>query len=100
MEARVTPKKLDFCLSHPNYKVRSIGEYWFVKTRYEKLHSMIVKREAGKLDFTPNCPMEQWKAQAEAMGQYLYQLEVKAAYEDVCLDDIFEGTTMLDNIYK
>lgn len=71
------------------YKERVIGEYWFVKTKYERLHKMIIKREAGKLDFTPNCSMEQWKAQAKAMGEYLHQLEIKAAIEDIDLDDIF-----------
>lgn len=68
------------------YKLRAIEEYFSVKEKYEKLHKMIVKREAGKLDFTPNCPMEQWKAQAAAMGAYLYQLELKAAYEGYDLE--------------
>ena len=72
-----------------DYKTRAIGEYWFVKDKYEKLHKMIIRREAGKLDFTPNCPMEQWKNQAAAMGQYLYQLEIKAVIEDIDFDDIF-----------
>ena len=71
------------------YKERALGEYWFVKIKYERLHAVIVKREAGKLDFTPNCPMEQWKAQAAAMGEYLHQLEIKACMEDVDLDDVF-----------
>lgn len=72
-------------LKSDDYKERSKGEYWFVKDKYEKLHRMIIKREAGILDFEPNCPMEQWKAQASAMGQYLYQLEIKAAIEGVDL---------------
>ncbi len=71
------------------YKERAIGEYWFVKTKYERLHKMIIKREVGRLEFTPNCPMEQWKAQAKAMGEYLYQLETKAEIEYIDLDDIF-----------
>lgn len=72
-----------------DYKTRAIGEYWFVKDKYEKLHKMIIRREAGKLDFTPNCTMEQWKAQASAMGQYLYQLELKACIEDIDLDSLY-----------
>ena len=68
------------------YAERAIGEYWFVKIKYERLHKMIIKREAGKLDFTPNCSMEQWMAQAAAMGAYLYQLEIKAEIEGVDLD--------------
>lgn len=72
-------------LKSDNYKDRARGEYLFVKDKYEKLHAMIIKREAGKLDFTPNCSMAQWKAQASAMGEYLYQLEVKAEIECIPL---------------
>ena len=72
-------------LKSDDYKDRAKGEYWFVKDKYEKLHKVIVKREAGKLNFEPNCPMEQWKAQASAMGQYLYQLEIKAEIEGIDL---------------
>lgn len=71
------------------YIERTIGEYWFVKTKYTRLHNMIIKREAGTLDFTPNCSMEQWKAQAKAMGEYLYQLEIKAEIEGICLENVF-----------
>ncbi len=74
-------------LKSEDYKERAKGEYWFVKDKYEKLHRMIIKREAGKLDFTPNCPFGQWEAQASAMGQYLYQLEIKAEIEGVDLYD-------------
>ena len=70
-------------LKSDDYKERAKGEYWFVKDKYEKLHKMIVKREAGNLNFEPNCPIEQWRAQAKAMGEYLYQLEIKAAIERV-----------------
>lgn len=79
-------EKIFDLLKSPYYKERAKGEYLLVKDKYDKLHKMIIKREAGKLDFTPNCPMEQWKAQAAAMGAYLYQLEIKAAIEGVDLD--------------
>ena len=73
-------------LKSDDYKSRAIGEYYFVKDKYNKLHSVIIKREAGKLDFEPNCPMKQWKSQASAMEQYLYQLEIKAEIEGYSLD--------------
>lgn len=73
-------------LRSSDYKDRTRGEYLFVKDKYEKLHRMIVLREAGKLTFTPNCPMEQWKAQAAAMGAYLFQLEIKAEIENISLE--------------
>ncbi len=71
------------------YKERTIGEYWLLRIKYEKLRKMIAKRSAGKLDFTPNCPMEQWEEQASAMNQYMMQLEIKAFIEDVDLDEVF-----------
>jgi len=79
---------IEALLRSADYKSRTKGEYWFVKTKYEKLHRMIIKREAGTLDFEPNCPIEQWKAQAAAMGAYLYQLEIKAEYEDIEYDEL------------
>ena len=45
-------------MSSPDYKYRFIAEYKQTKIRYEKLHKMIVKYEAGTLDFTPTCPIE------------------------------------------
>lgn len=72
-----------------DYRERALAEYWYVKDKYERLHRAIIKREAGTLEFTPNCPMEQWKAQAAAMGAYLYQLEIKAEYEHMALESIF-----------
>ena len=65
------------------WKVRMMREYAFVKTKYEKLHRMIVKYEAGVLDFKPNCSLEILKKQAAAMGSYLYILEMRAEIEDV-----------------
>lgn len=76
------PLMLDF-----DYKNRFVAEYYQTKIRYNKLHNMIVKCEAGTLDFTPNCPIDVLKAQANAMGQYLYQLEVRAQIEKINLEE-------------
>lgn len=69
----------------PDYVERMKAEYRELKERYEKLHSLIVKYDAGTLDFTPTCPIELLKKQARAMGEYLYVLEVRAAMEGVTL---------------
>ena len=66
-----------------DYKQRFIKEYKELKEKYTKLHNIIVKYEAGTLDFTPNCPIELLKKQASAMGNYLYVLEVRAEIEKV-----------------
>lgn len=59
------------------------AEYYQTKTRYDKLHKMVVKMEAGTLDFEPTCPIELFKRQLNAMGQYLYVLEIRAQMEGV-----------------
>ena len=62
-----------------DYKERFKAEYYQTKIRYTKLHNMLVKYEAGKLDFTPTCSIDLLKEQAKHMGQYLYCLEIRAA---------------------
>ena len=73
-------------MTSTNYKERFKAEYLQTKIRYEKLHKMIVKYEAGTLDFTPTCPIELLKEQASYMGKYLYILEVRAQLEGVNLN--------------
>lgn len=68
-----------------NYKERFKAEYYQTKIRYEKLHNMIVKYEAGTLDFTPDCPLDLLKEQAGKMVSYLYLLEVRAEMEKIDL---------------
>lgn len=66
-----------------DYKERFKAEYHQTKIRYDKLHKMIIKAEAGTLDFTPSCPLELLKTQKRAMGIYLYSLEVRAEIEKI-----------------
>ena len=68
-----------------NYKDRFKAEYLQLKMRYNKLHNMVVKYEAGKLDFKPSCDIELLKKQKTAMGNYLYCLEVRAQVEGIDL---------------
>lgn len=70
-----------------DYKERFLAEYWQAKIRYDRLHQMIVKAEAGTPDFTPDCPLELLKKQKAAMGNYLYCLEVRAQIEQIALDE-------------
>lgn len=68
-----------------DYKERFKAEYWQTKIRYEKLHTLLVKAQAKKLDFEPTCPLDLLKSQANAMGNYLYCLEVRAQMESIDL---------------
>ena len=73
-------------MNSADYKDRFKAEYWQTKIRYTKLHNMIVKHEAGTLDFDPSGSIELLTQQASLMGQYLYTLEVRAEIEDIDLN--------------
>ncbi len=72
-------------MNSPDYKERFVAEYMQLKIRYIKLHNMVVKYEAGTLNFTPACSLEILKRQASLMGQYLYVLEMRAEIENILL---------------
>lgn len=72
-------------MTDADYKTRFYAEYWQTKIRYDKLHRMLVKLEAGTLDFTPTCPKELLAEQASYMGNYLRVLEIRAEMEGVDL---------------
>lgn len=67
----------------PAYVNRMIHEYHELKDKYNKLRHMLVKHEAGTLDFEPTCPIELLEHQANVMSEYLHTLEVRAEIENV-----------------
>ncbi len=69
-----------------DYKERFKAEYLQTKIRYEKLHKMTVKYEAGTLNFEPSCPLEILKEQESYMGNYLRMLEIRAEIEKIDLN--------------
>lgn len=69
-----------------DYKERFKAEYLQTKIRYDKLHKLIIKMEAGTCDFTPSCSLEVHKEQAKYMGMYLHMLEVRAEIEKIDLN--------------
>lgn len=75
-------------MNSDDYRERFKAEYWQTKIRYDKLHRMTVKYEAGTLDFTPACPLNLLKEQKAAMGQYLNRLEVRAEMEGIKLFEL------------
>lgn len=66
-----------------NYKDRMKAEYYQLKNRYLKLRTMMVKYDAGTLDFELSCPAELLRNQQSAMGTYLNCLEIRAQIEGV-----------------
>ena len=69
-----------------DWKERVVQEYKELKERYNKLHRMLIKYEAGTLDFTPNCSLELLKEQKMYMGEYLRILEIRSEIEDINLE--------------
>ena len=70
-------------MNSPDYKERFKAEYLQTKIRYEKLHKMCIKYEAGALEFTPTCSIKLLKEQKGYMGNYLRCLEVRAEIEGI-----------------
>ena len=66
-----------------DYKERFKAEYHQTKIRYDKLHKMLIKAEAGTLDFKTTCSLELLKEQKYHMGMYLHALEVRAEIEGI-----------------
>lgn len=73
-------------MNSDDYKERFKAEYFQTKIRYEKLHAMTIKYEAGTLNFTPSCSLELLNQQKRHMGEYLHCLEVRAEIEKIDLN--------------
>ena len=72
-------------MSSSDYKDRFKAEYYQTKIRFERLHKMLVKYEAGTLEFELDCPIELLRAQKKNMSEYLYCLEIRAQIEKIDL---------------
>lgn len=72
-------------MNSEDYKDRFKAEYFQTKIRHDKLHTMLVKLDAGKLEFTPTCPAINLRKQEIAMREYLKTLEIRAVIEGIDL---------------
>jgi hypothetical protein len=72
-------------MNSEDFKERFKAEYYQTKTRYDKLHKMLIKYEAGTLNFTPSCSLELLKEQKMHMGCYLRCLKIRAEIEGIKL---------------
>lgn len=73
---------VDLMLSS-DFKDRFRAEYYQTKIRAEKLKAMLVKYEAGNLDFQPKCSYELLSLQLVHMEEYIKDLERRAEIESV-----------------
>lgn len=72
-------------MTSDDYKERFKAEYFQTKFRYDKLHKMLIKAEAGTLGFELKCPLNTLINQARCMGEYLHMLEIRAQIEGIYL---------------
>lgn len=72
-------------MNSEDYKDRFKAEYLQTKIRCEKLHMMLVKLDAGMLEFAITCPAINLKQQERAMQEYLKTLEIRAVIEGIDL---------------
>lgn len=75
-------------MNSEDYIERFRAEYLQTKIRYNKLCTMLIKHEAGTLNFVPNCPIGVLEDQKYYMEEYLRVMRVRAEHEDIHLEDI------------
>lgn len=75
-------------MNSDDYKARFVGEYLQLKIRYNSLRKMLIKLEAGTLEFAPTCDSTILENQAYYMENYLRALEVRAEVEKIELPKI------------
>ncbi len=75
-------------VNNKDYKIRFVAEYMQAKIRYNSLHKMIIKKEAGTLEYELTCPLIILQNQISYMGQYIKVLEIRAEIEKIPLPKI------------
>lgn len=73
-------------MNSSDYKDRFKAEYYQTEIRRNKLDNMLVKYEAGTLEFTPSCPIRILQMQLKNMEEYLRQLRIRAEIEEIGLE--------------
>ena len=71
-------------MTSDDYKERFVAEYWQTVIRYRKLYDLVQTWDS--LEFTPDCPIEMFELQLQAMENYLKILRARAQIEGVSLD--------------
>lgn len=69
------------------YKKRMKKEFKKLVKRGKKLQKMLIKHEAGTLDFTPDTPIYVLERQYRAMAEYARCLMLRGEFEHIDLGD-------------
>lgn len=70
-------------MNSSDYKERFKAEYYQLKIRYDKLHTMCEKWDKNELNFVPTCSRFTYTMQLIAMQFYLKILEERAVAEKI-----------------
>lgn len=70
-------------MNSDNYKERFLAEFMQLKIRYNNLRKMLIKHEAGTLNFEPTCDISILDDQLYHMEGYLRAMEVRAEVEKI-----------------
>lgn len=73
-------------MNSDDYKERFKAEYLQTKIRYDKLCDMLIKLDAGTLNFEPTCSRIVLFKQKRAMDDYLNALKIRAEVEGITLE--------------
>lgn len=73
-------------MTSSDYKERLKAEYLQTRIRYNGLNKMLVKLEAGTLEFTPTCSKSLLMEQRRYMSEYLRTLEIRMEIEGISLE--------------
>lgn len=73
-------------MTSDDYKDRFVAEYEQLRIRRDALHRMIIRYDAGTLNFTPTCDIFLLKRQEVCMNEYLVVLETRAELEGIILN--------------
>lgn len=74
-------------MNSSDYKDRFVAEYWQLKIRTDNLENMLVKYDAGTLDFKPTCPIQFLEHQFKIMSEYLRILRIRAEMEHININE-------------
>lgn len=77
--------KCQLTMNEPEWCTRFRREYEELKERHGKLRKMLIKYDAGNLEFEPTCPIELLRRQRRVMAEYLSILEARAEIEKITL---------------
>lgn len=93
----IGPRYIYKYITSEDWKERFIGHYWDIKIRRDGLNKMLALDKYGKLDYSPNCPIEILYDSLRALDLYLKTLEERAIVQDIDIWSLPYNKVILDS---